>query len=370
LPVYTLIQALGEQPPGGQVSFLRDSGAVDTLAIGLAYNLSVAEAQRLSRYVEILPGGIATIPTAAAKLSQRVSDLLDVSRQTPSEGQTLVWRSAEGAYLPETVSGGGGGGGGVPNDGSVTNVKVAANAGIVESKLSLASDAAAGTPSRRSLGTGAQQAVSGTDSRLSDSRTPIDGSVTNAKVATSAAIAKSKLASLDIVNADVNASAAIAQSKIANLSTTLSAKADLVAGLVPIAQLASGTPDGTKFVRDDGVLATPSGGGTSVVDATTSAKGIVLMSVAPAVAASPTAVSTNDIRVTADQSAGTASIRTIGTGALQAAAGNHTHAAAKGFVNHGAVASTSRPSGYSSVEWMGSVQPANAIDGDTWLNTA
>lgn len=41
---------------------------------------------------------------------------------------------------------------GVPNDASVTNAKVAASAGIVESKLSLASDAAAGTPSRRSLG--------------------------------------------------------------------------------------------------------------------------------------------------------------------------------------------------------------------------
>lgn len=41
--------------------------------------------------------------------------------------------------------------------------------------------------------------------------------------------------------------------------------------------------------------------------------------------ASGTAVQGNDARVTADQAAGTASIRTIGTGALQAAAGNHTH---------------------------------------------
>lgn len=38
-----------------------------------------------------------------------------------------------------------------------------------------------------------------------------------------------------------------------------------------------------------------------------------------------TAVQGNDARVTADQAAGTASIRTIGTGALQAAAGNHNH---------------------------------------------
>lgn len=30
--------------------------------------------------------------------------------------------------------------------------------------------------------------------------------------------------------------------------------------LIPVANLASGTPDGTKYVRDDGTLATPSGG--------------------------------------------------------------------------------------------------------------
>lgn len=48
-----------------------------------------------------------------------------------------------------------------PTDGSVTNAKVAANAAIVESKLSLASDAAAGTASRRTLGTGAAQAAAG-----------------------------------------------------------------------------------------------------------------------------------------------------------------------------------------------------------------
>jgi hypothetical protein len=46
-------------------------------------------------------------------------------------------------------------------DGSVTNAKVAAAAAIAESKLSLASDAAAGTASRRTLGTGAAQAAAG-----------------------------------------------------------------------------------------------------------------------------------------------------------------------------------------------------------------
>ena len=46
-----------------------------------------------------------------------------------------------------------------------------------------------------------------------------DGTLTNTQINASAAIAKSKLASLDIVNADVNASAAIAQSKLAALTT-------------------------------------------------------------------------------------------------------------------------------------------------------
>jgi len=44
--------------------------------------------------------------------------------------------------------------------------------------------------------------------------------ITNASIVDSAAIAKSKLASLDIVNADINSSAAIAQSKMAALAAS------------------------------------------------------------------------------------------------------------------------------------------------------
>jgi len=46
-----------------------------------------------------------------------------------------------------------------------------------------------------------------------------DGTLTNTQINASAAIAKTKLASLDIVNADVNASASIAQSKMAALTS-------------------------------------------------------------------------------------------------------------------------------------------------------
>lgn len=48
-----------------------------------------------------------------------------------------------------------------PTDGTVTDAKVASGAAIAESKLSLASDAAAGTASRRTLGTGATAAMPG-----------------------------------------------------------------------------------------------------------------------------------------------------------------------------------------------------------------
>lgn len=44
-------------------------------------------------------------------------------------------------------------------------------------------------------------------------------------------------------------------------SSPHSGHATLVGGLVPMSQLATGTPDGSKFLRDDGVLATPAGSG-------------------------------------------------------------------------------------------------------------
>lgn len=85
----------------------------------------------------------------------------------------------------------------------------------------MAVDAAAGTGSLRTIGTGALQAAAGNDSRLSDTRTPTAGSVVDASVSASAAIAKSKLAALAIVDADVSA---ISESKITNLTTDLAAK--------------------------------------------------------------------------------------------------------------------------------------------------
>lgn len=41
----------------------------------------------------------------------------------------------------------------------------------------------------------------------------------------------------------------------------------------------------------------------------------------------------------------------------------------KGFVNHGADPNVARPTGYTSVEWYGSIEPVNALATDTWIDT-
>lgn len=71
----------------------------------------------------------------------------------------------------------------------IVDSDISASAAIAETKLNLASDAAAGVASRRTLGTGATQAAAGDDNRFP--------------------------AGAEIVNSDISASAAIAQSKVA-----------------------------------------------------------------------------------------------------------------------------------------------------------
>ena len=103
---------------------------------------------------------------------------------------------------------------------------------------------------------------------IGESSVPANDSITNAMVKSDAAIAKSKLASLDIVDADVNASAAITQSKLSlditnsevnasaaialsKLATDPSNASNLASGTVPTARLGSGTASSSTFLRGD-----------------------------------------------------------------------------------------------------------------------
>jgi len=105
-------------------------------------------------------------------------------------------------------------GSGTLADGSVTTIKLAdsavtsakiADGTIVDADINLS----AGIAPSKIAGT----AVITTDSRLSDTRTPTDGSVTTAKLA-DGSVSSAKIADGTIVDADISASAAITPSKI------------------------------------------------------------------------------------------------------------------------------------------------------------
>ena len=121
------------------------------------------------------------------------------------------------------------------------------------------------------------QVVKGDDSRLTDQRTPTDGSVSDAKVASggltnaaiagSAAIAKSKLGPLAITDSDVSA---ISESKVTGLTGDLAAKESTankgqasgyapldVGSKVPTTNLGGSGADGTRFLRGDQTWAAP-----------------------------------------------------------------------------------------------------------------
>lgn len=88
-------------------------------------------------------------------------------------------------------------------DGSVTGAKVS----------SAIKDAAVGTASLRTIGTGALQATAGNDTRLTNTRTPTDGTVTTVKIVDNS-VTTAKIADLNVTT-----------NKIGNLAVT-SAKID------------------------------------------------------------------------------------------------------------------------------------------------
>lgn len=68
--------------------------------------------------------------------------------------------------------------------------------------------------------------------------------------------------------------------------------------------------------------------------------------------------------------AGTVDATALTQGGSAVALGSTLSASGMGVVEHGAVASTARPTGWHRVNWIGTVEPTNAVNGDVWDDTS
>ncbi|WP_212718910.1 hypothetical protein, partial [Blastococcus sp. CCUG 61487] len=98
-----------------------------------------------------------------------------------------------------------------------------------------------------------------------------------------------------------------------------------------------------------------------------------------AIGTTSTTAKAGDYSPPADAAAGTASMRTLGTGATQAAAGNDSRitgaAAASGVegvkTHDGTAGGGTRPTGFARVRWVGgTTRPTNMVTGDVWEHDA
>lgn len=186
-------------------------------------------------------------------------------------------------------------------------------------------DAAAGVASMRTLGTGATQAAAGNDSRLSDARTPTAHTHTASQISDSTATGRSLIVATDAATARTAIGAGTGNSNLVIGTTSGTAKDG--AYQPTAANISDATTIGRTVLTsvDAAAVRTAIGAGTSnLVIGTTS-----------------TTAKAGDYSPPADAAAGVASMRTLGTGATQAVAGNdsrlsdartptaHTHTASQ-----------------------------------------
>lgn len=172
---------------------------------------------------------------------------------------------------------------------------------------------------------------------------------------------------------------------------------------------ATGTPSDSTYLRGDGSWATPAGAGSGTVDTSgtpaandfarfTDGNTIEGRSYAEVLADLGLAAELTSLTVPASTTisafgaslindadastaratlelgdAATADVGDFATGAqgdTADAVDTALGANGKGVVQHGATAGTARPTAFAFIEWVGSVEPTNAIDGDTWIDTA
>lgn len=283
-----------------------------------------------------------------------------------SDAATVGQLPAIPSSLPPSGLAGGDLTGSYPNPqiaaGVIADADVSASAGIAQSKVAnLVTDLAAKAPTahthtqaqshnspdtdtaptalHHTLGTGANQAAAGNDARFTDARPPsgaaggdLSGSYPNPQIAAGV-----------IVDADVSGSAAIAQSKISGLAASLTAKQDTAqkgvasgyasldsGAKVPIAQVPTGTTAATVALGNDSRFTDsrpPSG----------AAGGDLTGSYPNPQIAAGVIVDADVAAANKDGAPSTPSLRTLGTGANQAAAGNDPRFGSGGGTVEGSV---------------------------------
>jgi len=174
--------------------------------------------------------GAAWVEVAGGGSVTALDDVGDVNAPTPGDGEALTWNAATSKWIPAA-------GGSVPD--ATTTVK---------GKVELATDG-------ESL---AGVVVQGNDARLSDSRTPLSHFHVDGDLPAGLARDSEVVAAFVVHEAAADPHAGYqkeSEKGAANGYASLGA-----GGLVPAAQLATGTPDGTKYFRDDQTWQAVSGG--------------------------------------------------------------------------------------------------------------
>ncbi len=195
-----------------------------------------------------------------------------------------------------------------PTDATVTAAKIAAS-------LKPSGTAATSDEALRALGTAAGTAAAGNDSRLSDTRTPTDGSVTAAKIAASLKPTGTAAASDEALRALGTSSSTAAAGNDSRLSDTRTP----TDGTVTLAKIAAALkPSGTAAAGDESLRALGTSSSTAAAgndarlsDTRTPTDGTVTAAkIAASLKPSGTAVAADE------------ALRALGTSASTAAAGN------------------------------------------------